>query len=114
MLTSMNHKMISKSLLMTGLALMLFAQVQVHAAKGDSKAKKSFTLKFNGFDLKGINNSTFFTLKPTLVYKGNFNSTPQTPQQSVITFQKGNTTVIVPFKKPILPKFKAPEAPKFR
>ena len=106
-----------KPLFLTGLALMLFAQVEVYAAKGDAKEKKGFVLKFSGFDLKGTNQS-FFTLKPGVVYKGSFNNVEKAPQQttlqSIITFQKGNTTFILPYKhKVILPKFKTPEAPRF-
>ena len=106
-----------KPVLLTGVALLLFAQVEVFAAKGDAKEKKGFVLKFSGFDLKTVNQN-FFALKPGVVYKGSFNNVEKAPQQttlqSIITFQKGNTTFILPYKhKVILPKFKTPEAPKF-
>ena len=106
-----------KPVLLTGIALLLFAQVEVFAAKGDSKEKKGFVLKFSGFDLKGVNQN-LFSLKPGVVYKGSFNNVEKAPQQttlqSIITFQKGNTTFILPYKhKVVLPKFKTPEAPKF-
>lgn len=106
-----------RPLLLTGMALVLFAQVELFAAKGDAKDKKGFVLKFSGFDLKGVNTG-FFSLKPGVVYKGSFNNVEKAPQQttlqSIITYQKGNTTFILPYKpKVILPKFKTPEAPKF-
>lgn len=106
-----------KSILLTGFVLLLFAQVELFAAKGDAKEKKGVVLKFSGFDLKTPTN-TFFTLKPGVVYKGSFTNVEKAPQQttlqSIITFQRGNTTFILPYKhKVILPKFKTPEAPKF-
>lgn len=106
-----------KSMLLTGAGLLLFAQVEVFGAKGDIKVKKGVVLKFTGFELKTTTN-TFFTLQPGVVYKGSFNNVEKAPQQtilqSIITFQQGNTTFIMPYKhKVILPKFKTPEAPKF-
>ncbi|MES2648655.1 MAG: hypothetical protein V4717_17395 [Bacteroidota bacterium] len=110
-------KACKKSLLLTGVGLMLFAQVELFAAKGDIKLKKGVVLKFKGFDLKTTTNS-FFSLKPGVVYKGSFNNVEKAPQQttlqSIITFQQGNTTFILPYKhKVLLPRFKTPEAPKF-
>jgi hypothetical protein len=106
-----------KPLLLTGFGLLLFAQVELFAAKGDVKVKKGVVLKFSGFDLKAPS-SNFFSLQQGFVYKGSFNNVEKAPQQttlqSIITFQKGNTTFILPYKhKVILPKFKTPEAPKF-
>lgn len=119
MFSSSNTKTIAKSILLTGLGLvlLLFVQVKLYAAKGDNKAKKGFVLKFSGFDFKSNNNS-FFSLQPGIVYKGSILNTEKTPQQttlqSILTYQKGNTTFIFPYKhKVVLPKFKAPEAPKF-
>jgi len=117
MFNNLIKKAAFKSLLLTGVSVLLFAQVELYAAKGDIKVKKGFVLKFNGFELKGMNN-TFFTLKPGVVYKGSFNNVEKAPQQttlqSIITFQKGNTTFIMPYKhRVILPKFKTPEAPRF-
>lgn len=117
MLEHINIKTFFKSLLLTGVGLVFFAQVQLFAAKGDSKAKKGIVLKFSGFDLKGIGNS-FLTFRPSIVYKGNLNNLEKAPQQtnlqSVLTYQQGNTIFILPYKhKVILPKFKTPEPPKF-
>lgn len=117
MLEHFNTKTFFKSLLLTGVGVMFLAQVQLFAAKGDSKAKKGIVLKFSGFDLKGLGNS-FFTFRPGVIYKGSFNNLEKAPQQttlqSIITYQKGNTVFILPYKhKVILPKFKTPEPPKF-
>ncbi len=117
MLRCINHKVLFKSLLLTAVGLMLFVQVQLFAAKGDAKAKKGYVLKFNGFELKGLSN-TFFTLRPGVIYKGSFNTVEKAPQQttlqSIITFQRGNTTFIYPYRHQVsVPKFKTPERPKF-
>ena len=117
MAKSLNKRMLQKSILLTGFGLMLFVQVQLFAAKGDAKAKKGYTLKFNGFELKGLTNS-FFTLRPGAVYKGSFNNVEKAPQQvtlqSIITYQQGNTTFIYPYRHKVsVPKFKTPEPPKF-
>ena len=97
--------------------LVLLSPVLLLAAKGDSKIKKGYVLKFSGFDLKGSSN-TLFTLRAGAAYKGSLNSFEIAPQQtivrSLVTYQKGNTTFIYPYKyKIVLPKFKVPEAPKF-
>lgn len=110
-------KVCRKTVLLTGATVLLFAQVELYAAKGDAKEKKGVVLKFSGFELKGMSNS-FFTMKPGYVYKGSFNNVEKAPQQttlqSIITYQKGNTTFIYPYKhKVLLPRFKTPEAPKF-
>jgi len=117
MLKKQTKKAFLKTALLTGVALLLFAQVELFAAKGDAKEKKGVVLKFSGFELKGMNNA-FFTLKPGFVYKGSFNNIEKAPQQttlqSIITYQKGNTIFILPYKhKVLLPKFKTPEAPRF-
>jgi hypothetical protein len=117
MLKVPSKKVFTKSVLLTATALLLFAQVELFAAKGDVKVKKGVVLKFSGFELKGMSNA-FFTLKPGFVYKGSFNNIEKAPQQttlqSIITYQKGNTTFIYPYKhKVVLPKFKTPEAPRF-
>lgn len=117
MLKFQPKKVFTRTVLLTGTALLLFAQVELYAAKGDAREKKGVVLKFSGFELKGMSNS-FFTLKPGFVYKGSFNNVEKAPQQttlqSIITYQKGNTTFIYPYKhKVVLPKFKTPEAPRF-
>ena len=117
MFKASSTKHITRSILLTGLVTLFVAQVELYAAKGEAKTKKGVVLKFNGFELKG-NSNLQFTLKPGLLYKGSFNNIEKAPQQttlqSIITYQKGNTVFIVPYKhKVILPKFKTPEPPKF-
>ena len=110
-------KVCRKAVVLIGATVLLFASVELYAAKGDAKEKKGVVLKFSGFEMKSMSNS-FFTLKPGYVYKGSFNNVEKAPQQttlqSIITYQKGNTTFIFPYKhKVLLPRFKTPEAPKF-
>lgn len=88
------------------------------ASKGDGKSKKGYVLKFNGFELKNKLH-TDFILRPEFVYKGSFSNiettSGQTTIQSVITYQKGNTTFIYPYKHKVrVPKFVTPTAPSFR
>ena len=95
----------------------ILSSLHLFAAKGDSKAKKGYVLKFNGFELKTLNNSAL-SLRLGSVYRGSFNSIEKGAQQinfqSLITYQKGNTTFIYPYKHSIrIPQFKTPEREKF-
>jgi hypothetical protein len=117
MRVNLSIKACLKPALLSGLSILLFSQVELFAAKGDARDKKGVVLKFKGFDLKGINTG-FFSLKPGYLYKGSFNNVDKAPMQttlqSIVTYQKGNTTFILPYKpKIILPRFKTPEPPKF-
>ncbi len=117
MIRRFSHKTIFKTLVLTVAGLVLLVQVQLFAAKGDAKAKKGYVLKFNGFELKGLNNPSS-TLRLNGTYKGSFNTIEKNPQQttlqSIITYQKGNTTFIYPYRHQVsVPKFKTPERPKF-
>lgn len=110
-----NSKFTVCSAALVGLCLLW--SVNLHAAKGDVKAKKGVVLKFNGFELK---NSTLsnFTLRPGFTYKGSFSNIEKSPQQttlqSVLTYQRGNTTFIYPYKHVVqVPRFKTPEKGKF-
>jgi hypothetical protein len=97
-------------------ASLFFVQVNLFAAKGDAKAKKGYVLKFNGFELKSFN-SLNFLMQPGVMYKGSFSTIQKAPQQvtiqSVITYQKGNTSYIIPYSHKVQQKFKTPEKPKF-
>jgi len=104
--------MISKACRLSLLGVVLMVSVSLFAAKGDSKTKKGVVLKFSGFDLKAINNFSLFS-KPGFLYKGSFSNMEKAPQNtymnSVITFQRGNTTFIYPYQyKVTVPKFKTP------
>lgn len=94
------------------LGTILMVSVSLYAAKGDSKSKKGVVLRFSGFDLKGFNNFSLFS-KPGVFYKGSFSTLERVPQttymNSVITFQRGNTTFIYPYQHKVsVPKFKTP------
>ncbi|MES2774645.1 MAG: hypothetical protein V4722_10695 [Bacteroidota bacterium] len=96
------------------LGLVFMVSVSLYGAKGDTKSKKGVVLKFSGFDLKGINNFSLFA-KPGFLYRGSFSNVEKAPQNtfmnSVITFQKGNTTFIYPYQhKVTVPTFKTPVA----
>jgi hypothetical protein len=98
--------------MLVGLAL--FAHVCVYAAKGGGKEKKGYVLIFKGFDVRNAFQSRF-TLQPGVHYKGSFNNVIVSPQQttiqSIITYQKGNSTFIYPYHHKVsVPKFKTPEA----
>ena len=117
----MQYKLVNKTTKRACLTAMfgafMFATVSLYAAKGETKAKKGYVLKFNGFELKSMNNSAF-SMKQGFSYKGSFSNIEKAPQQttlqSIITFQKGNTTFIYPYKHAVtLPKFKTPERNKF-
>ncbi len=103
---------ISKALRLSLFGIISLVSVSIYAAKGDSKSKKGVVLKFSGFDLKAVTNFSLFS-KPGFLYKGSFNLVDKAPQNtimnSVITYQRGNTTYIYPYKhKVTLPTFKTP------
>lgn len=94
----------------------VFLSGNLYGAKGDTK-KKGFVLKFNGFNLKSYNNFTLSS-KAGLIRKGSSFLTPQknsgTEVNSIITFEKGNTTFIYPYKHKVkvsVPLFKTPMPP---
>ncbi|MCC6761655.1 hypothetical protein [Phnomibacter sp. MR] len=95
------------------LGMAVCCQFHLYAAKGGSKEKKGYVLKFKTFDTK-TNFQRQFTLQPGVQYKGSFNQVIKTPQsttlQSIITYQRGNTTFIYPYQHKVsVPKFKTPE-----
>lgn len=106
------------------LVILLFASVNIYAAKGDTKNKKGVVLKFTGFDLKTFNSQSLFfknafTLKSNFTFTNTNSSTtekaPQTANvNSFITVQRGNTTYIYPYKHKaaITTMFKTPTPPK--
>lgn len=103
---------ITNALRLSLLGVVLLVSVSLYAAKGDSKSKKGVVLKFSGFDLKGVTNFSLFS-KPGFLYKGSFSNVEKAPQNtfmnSVITFQRGNTTFIYPYQhKVTVPTFKTP------
>lgn len=110
---NLSYNLLKKSALLLG--VMVFFSGDGYAAKGAAKEKKGFVLKFNGFDLKGLQKNNF-NLRPGVVYKGSFSNIEKSPQQttlqSIITYQKGNTTFIYPYSHKVnVQRFKTPEAP---
>lgn len=106
------YKKISKTLRLSLLSVVLLVSMSLFAAKGDSKLKKGVVLKFSGFDLKGVTNFSLFS-KPGFLYRGSFSNVEKAPQNnfmnSVITFQRGNTTFIYPYHHKVsVPTFKIP------
>jgi len=111
--TKQTYKNASAILHLGILAAFLVCFTSSFAAKGDTKNKKGVVLKFNGFDLKGINNFSLFSksgfLTSGTLFTTDKNATPGTTNNSVITFQKGNTTFIYPYQhKVTVPLFKTP------
>jgi hypothetical protein len=100
----------------TTLALLVFMLCNyssVFGAKGGAKAKKGYVLRFNGFDANNMYQPHFLTA-PNIMYKGSFNQVDRGQQQttinSIITFQKGNTIFIYPYKHKVkVPYFKTPQ-----
>lgn len=113
-----NHKKcFAKAAVLTVLASVLFTQVQIFGAKGGGKDKKGYVLKFNGFESRESFQNKFIH-QPGAFYKGSFSPTQRTGQQgsfnSIITYQKGNSIFILPYKYKVpVSKFKTPQAPTF-
>ena len=117
MVKSLTYRNLQKAakVLIFGIAMSLSASI--FAAKGDSKTKKGVVLKFTGFELKSFYSGSMLS-KPGFVYRGSMLNYDKAPQQttlnSTITFQKGNTTFIYPYKHKVavpMPKFKTPQQP---
>ncbi|MCU0395173.1 MAG: hypothetical protein MUF29_04645 [Chitinophagaceae bacterium] len=110
-----HKKSLLKAAALTVLACVLFSQVEIFGAKGGSKDKKGYVLKFDGFQSRSSFQNQFM-YQPGVLYKGSFNqlqrSAQQTTLSSIITYQKGNTIFIMPYKHKVS-KFKTPEAPKY-
>ncbi|MCU0333977.1 MAG: hypothetical protein MUF62_02880 [Chitinophagaceae bacterium] len=116
----MNRRFISPRLARAAAASLLLAALalhsgQVNAAKGGGKEKKGFVLRFSGFDLKTPAAGTSL-LQSGLHYRGSFSNFQRSPQQttinSIITFQRGNTTFIYPYRHQVnVPRFKTPQKP---
>ncbi len=95
--------------------LLMLPAAAGYAAKGGGKAKKGFVLRFSGFDLKTPLGGASL-LQPGLSYRGSFSNFQRSPQQTtintIITFQRGNTTFIYPYLHQVnVPRFKTPQKP---
>jgi hypothetical protein len=96
---------------------LLAVQPNLFGAKGGVKEKKGVVLKFDGFTTR-----QFLAPSPNLRlgsdYKGSFNSITPIQNganiQSIITYQKGNTIYLYPYKHKVnLTRFKTPEPVKY-
>ena len=69
---------------------------------GEDKEKKGYVLKFNGFEVKKNYVTPFSLMQQGAVYRGirtpNQSSGQHASNQSVITFQKGNTIYLYPIQ----------------
>jgi hypothetical protein len=80
---------------------------------GEDKEKKGYVLKLNGFEIKKNYITPFSLMQQGASFRG-ITSPKQHPtgpqvQQSIMTFQKGNTIYIYPLpQKGIVHKFKTP------
>jgi hypothetical protein len=97
-------KIIQKTLIVTVListALAVFADGGVR-----KKNKNNISLNINTYS-STLRNSIPFNLRTGLVYKGSLRTTnlfSKTPavNNSIISFQKGNTVYVIPYKQKIL------------
>ena len=113
--TSTHKQILQKGVLFALVMGMLCVNITVFAAKGGIKSKKGYVLRFNGFDAHNMYQPYFLTA-PGIRYKGSFNQVDRGQQQttinSIITFQKGNTIFIYPYKHNVkVPYFKTPQKP---
>jgi hypothetical protein len=111
----LHKKSLVKAAALTVLACLLFSQVEIFGAKGGGKDKKGYVLRFSGFENR-ISFQNKFLHQPGVFYKGSLNMAggQQNGGSSIITFQKGNTIYLMPYKyKTPLSKFKTPEKPNF-
>ena len=110
------HKLLRSEAKVLTVFLMLGVCTLVYGAKGEgeSKNKKGYVLKVNGFDVKNNYLSPFALMQQGATYKGTLNSmqggrTGNSEQHSIITYQKGNTIYIYPVQsKSLIQKFKTP------
>jgi hypothetical protein len=97
------------------IALLLLPVGTGYAAKGGGKEKSGFVLRFSGFDLRSPVGGTSL-LHPGLSYRGSFSNFQLSPQQTtintIVTFQRGNTTFIYPYRHQVrVPRFITPQKP---
>jgi hypothetical protein len=102
LMSTFNKKLISTAVLLVGIAYASFAD------KGVSKRNKAKTV-LNISTSATLKNSIFFNLKTGLTYKGSLlvpsnKVLPGTVglNTTLITYQKGNTTYIIPYKQKLV------------
>ncbi len=104
----------AKALWLVGFLLLGLSSMVIASKGGEDKEKKGYVLKFNGFEIKKTYITPFSLLQQGASIRGisapkQAVSGPQM-QQSIMTFQKGNTIYIYPLpQKGLVHKFKTPE-----
>jgi hypothetical protein len=86
--------------------LLAVSAITAFATLGDGKVKKSGRLQKSLLSDKALSNSGNFSLKSGYTFRGNQVINTQTEKyinlNTVVTFQKGNTTYILPLKKKVM------------
>lgn len=106
--------------IMTALLFAGATQIAMGSFTGstDENSKNKYSLK--NFNKNFYKSASAFSLRSTFQYKGTqvlsiHRDDNSTTYQSVMRFEKGNTTYIYPYKHKVsLPKFKAPAPPSVR
>ena len=106
--------------IMTALLFAGATQIAMGSFTGstDENSKNKYSLK--NFNKNFYKSASPFSLRSTFQYKGTqvlsiHKDDNSTTYQSVMRFEKGNTTYIYPYKHKVsLPKFKAPAPPSVR
>ena len=102
------------------LALVGATQLAMGSFTGSSEGKSSDLYSLKHFNKTFYKNASPFSLRAGFKYKGTqFTSLKSTNNavvfNSVVRFEKGNTTYIYPYKHTVsLPKFKTPTPPPIR
>ena len=104
------------------IALLMVGATQLAMASftgsSDENSKNKYSLK--NFNKSFYKTASPFSLRSTFQYKGTQVLSTQkddsgTTYQSIMRFEKGNTTYIYPYKHKVsIPKFKAPAPPSVR
>ncbi len=111
---ALKHKLVrGSSFWLTGFLLLGISTMVMASKGGEDKDKKGYVLKFNGFEVKKTYLTPFSLMQQGASFRGV--TTPlQSPacpqnQQSIMTFQKGNTIYIYPLpQKGFVHKLKTP------
>lgn len=106
--------------IMTALLFAGATQIAMGSFTGstDENSKNKYSLK--NFNKNFYKSASPFSLRSTFQYKGTqvlsiHRDDNSTTYQSIMRFEKGNTTYIYPYKHKVsLPKFKAPAPPSVR
>lgn len=109
-----NKLTLCKAHCLIGFLLMGLSTMVIASKGGEEKEKKGYVLKVNGFEVKKTYLSPFTLMQQGASFRGVTaplqGPTCKPAQQSIMTFQKGNTIYIYPIApKGFLQKFKTPQ-----